>query len=78
MDGPGRVAFSDHAAERAERYGVPFTDVADAVLDGHAQRQRNVGSGDWIVTRGSLAVVYNWPDEGDALTARVVTLWSAQ
>ncbi len=74
MRAPVRVAFSDHAAERAERYGLAYADVADAVLDGHPGRRRNPGAGDWVVRRGSLVVVYNWPDEGDTSTARVVTL----
>lgn len=52
--------------------------VADVVLSGHARRVRNRGSGDWRVQSGRLTVVYNWPDQEDSLTARVVTLWSRE
>ena len=78
MDGPIRVAFSGHAAERAQRYGIAYSDAADVVLDEHRRRQVNPASGDWVVRSGTLVVVYNWPDRGDRLTARVVTLWSEE
>jgi hypothetical protein len=74
---PHRVAFTDHAAERAERYGVSRGDIADAVLEHHPQRRRNPGPADWRVARGRLVVVYDWPDGDDDTTARVVTLWLA-
>jgi hypothetical protein len=78
MKGPSRLVFTEHAAERATRYGLPFTDVADAILDTHSRRRKNPGAGDWQVRRGRLVVVYNWPDEGDQNAARVVTLWSEE
>ena len=34
-----------------------------------------IGMGDWRVRHEHLIVVYNWPDDTDATTARVVTLW---
>ena len=74
MTVPIRVRFTDHAAERAHRYTVPRTDVADAVLTGHHHRHRNTGAGDWLVQAGGLAVVYDWPDHDDDTTARVITL----
>jgi hypothetical protein len=70
--------FTDHAAERAQRYGVGFGDVADAVLEEHPRRRKNPGGADWQVRRARLVVVYDWPDRGDETTARVVTLWLAE
>jgi hypothetical protein len=70
--------FTDHAAERAARYGIPYTDIADDVLDEHERRQRNPGAGEWLVRSGRLTVIYNWPDGNDASTARVITMWSGE
>jgi hypothetical protein len=78
MEDPCRVVFTAHAAERATRYDLPFTDVAEVILENHSSRRRNPGAGDWQVRRGSLVVVYDWPDEGDQTAARVVTLWSEE
>jgi hypothetical protein len=78
VDGPVRVAFTDHAAERAQRYGVSYVDIADVLIGENRRRRPNAGSGDWVVRRRALVVVYNWPDRGDPLTARVVTLWSEE
>jgi hypothetical protein len=75
---PHRVAFTDHAAERAERYAVPYSDVADTVLEEHTRRRTNPGSADWQIRRGRLVVVYDWPDAGDDTRARVVSLWLAE
>jgi hypothetical protein len=75
---PHRVAFTDHAADRAERYTVPYTAVADAVLDEHPWRRTNPGAADWQVRRGRLVVAYDCPDAGDETTARVVSLWLAE
>ncbi len=72
---PHRVVFTDHAADRAEKYAVPFSDVADVVLEGHRHRTFNPGDADWQVHRDRLVVVYDWPDAGDEATARVVSLW---
>lgn len=75
MNRPSRVVFTDHAAERAELYGIPYNDVADAVLDGHDGRRRNPGQAGWQIRSTRLVVVYEWPDEGDPGVARVVSLW---
>jgi hypothetical protein len=75
---PFRVAFSDHAAERARRYGVPYNDIADTVLGEHVRRRTNPRSATWQVQRGRLVVVYDWPHAGDETTAHVVTLWLAE
>lgn len=76
--GPHRVAFTDHAAERAAQYAIPHVEVADVALEEHARRRGNPGAADWRVRRGGLVVVYDWPDEGDETTARVVSLWRAE
>jgi hypothetical protein len=76
--GPHRVAFTDHAAERAARYAVPATEVADVVLEVHSHRRANPGAAGWQVGRAGLVVVYDWPDGDDEMTARVVTLWRAE
>jgi len=49
--------------------------VSDLVLANHQRRRRNPGSADWLVLAGGLTVAYNWPDQGDTSTARIVTLW---
>jgi hypothetical protein len=74
---PIRVVFSDHAVERAARFGVSFRDVGELVLDAHGRRRRNPGSADWRVGGRGLVVVYDWPVDDDAATARVVTVWLA-
>jgi hypothetical protein len=49
--------------------------VAEIVLENHPVRRRNPGPADWLVEGGRLMIAYNWPDQGDATIARVVTLW---
>lgn len=78
MRAPSRVVFTDHAAERAARYGIPYGDIADAVLDEHERRQRNPGAADWLIRKGRLTVIYDWPDGDDETTARVITVWSGE
>jgi hypothetical protein len=73
-----RVVFTDHALERGSLYGIAYHDIADAVLDQHEHRKQNPGSGDWLLRRGALVVVYNWPDADDAATARVITVWTEE
>lgn len=75
MRAPVRVVFTDHAAERAARYGISFADAADAVLERHSARRRNIGAGAWLVRDRGLTVVYDWPDRNDTATARVIRLW---
>lgn len=67
--------MTNHAAERAARYAIPYTDIADVLLLEHSTRQRNRRSADWVVRRGALVIAYNWPDGRDTTAARVVTLW---
>lgn len=75
MRRPHRVAFTDHAVDRADRYGVTQAEASDVVLEGHPRRVRNPGDADWQIRRGRLVVVYDWPDAGDDATARIVSLW---
>ena len=75
MRQPHRVVFTDHAVDRAERYGITYSEASDVVLDGHARRLRNPGAAEWQVRGRGLVVVYDWPDAGDDATARVVSLW---
>ncbi len=72
---PRIVAWSDHAFAKAEILGIARSDVEEAVLSGHGNRTRNTGAADWMATVGRLVVAYNHPDNNDALTARIVTLW---
>lgn len=78
MNRPHHVLFTDHAVERAARYGIPYDDVADGVLEEHPRRIANPGAADWQVRRGRLVVVYDWPDASDETTARVVSVWLAE
>jgi hypothetical protein len=71
------VVFTDHAAERASRYGLAYRDIADAILERHEQRRTNTGAGDRLVRQANLVVVHDWPDDADETTARVITTWFA-
>lgn len=72
---PRLVVWTDHAVVKAELLGISRVDVEDAVLERYDQRTRNTRAADWLVIAGSLVVAFNHPDEGDATTARVITLW---
>ena len=75
MRGPSRVALRQHASDRCREFGHSVEAVSDLVLANHQRRRRNPGSADWLVLAGGLTVAYNWPDQGDTSTARIVTLW---
>jgi hypothetical protein len=75
VQGPSRVVFTQHAADRAARCDVPYTDVAEAIIGAHRRRVRNRGAGEWQIRHGRLIVIYDWPHRGDRATARAVTLW---
>ena len=75
MSGPSRADFTDHAAERASQYGVPYEEAVDAVLEEHSSRRRNPGRANWQVRRGRLVVVYDWPVMGDSTLALIRSLW---
>jgi hypothetical protein len=75
VQAPSRVVFTEHAADRAVRFAVPYSAVTDVILGRHQGRARNIGRGDWLIRAGNLVVIYDWPDRGDPVTARAVTLW---
>jgi hypothetical protein len=75
VSGPSRADFTDHAAERADQYDVPYEEAVDAVLEEHSSRQRNAGRANWRVRRGRLVVVYDWPVSGDSTLALIRSIW---
>ena len=74
-DGPVSVRWTLHALGKAERLGYTREWIEQTVLEDHRKRIRNAGSAGWCLARGRLVVVYEHPDDGDALRARIVTLW---
>lgn len=51
-------------------------DVERILIQRHHTRRRNPGSAEGRVTSGRLVIAYDHPDhDGDATTARIVTLW---
>ncbi len=75
---PTRVAFTDHAAERAARYGIPYGDVADAVLDEPSADSAIQAPPNWLIRKRRLTVIYDWPDGEDETTARVIAVWTGE
>lgn len=75
MRAPSLVRFRRHARDRCRKYGRSPEEVADLVLAEHSRRESNPREADWLVAGRGLVVAYNWPDDGDPTTARVVTLW---
>jgi hypothetical protein len=72
---PVSVSWTLHAIDKAQQFGFARADVEAAVLDGHRGRHRNAGEAGWKVVAGRFVVVYEHPDGGDPLFARVVTVW---
>lgn len=72
---PSRVALTFHARDRAAQRGIGEQAIADLVLDEHQRRQRNPGPADWQLTGRGIGVAYDWPADGDATLAVVVTVW---
>jgi hypothetical protein len=72
---PRLVRWTDHAVAKADLLGYSRVDVESAILERHAQRKRNTGAADWLLSVGRLEVAYNHPDGGDELAALVVSLW---
>ena len=72
---PRIIVWTDHALVKAQLLGIARADLEEAILAGHAGRSRNTGAADWLLRSGRVAIAYNHPVDGDALTARVVTLW---
>lgn len=75
MREPVSVSWTLHAIDKARELGFTHADVEAAVLDGHRSRRRNAGEAGWKVAAGRFVVVYEHPDGGDPLVARVVTVW---
>lgn len=73
--GPYLVRWTDHAVVKAAMLALARADVEKAVIEHHDARQTNPGAAEWKVIVGRLVVVYNYPDQDDSSTARIVTLW---
>lgn len=73
--GPSIVSWTDHAFDKSQREGWVPTDVEAAVLDQHDRRRANAGDADWLLAAGRLVVAYDWPADGDAIYAPIVTVW---
>jgi hypothetical protein len=74
-DDPVAVSWTLHALDKARQLGFARADVEAAVLNGHRKRRRNAGQAGWKVVTGRIVVVYEHPDGGDPMLARVVTVW---
>ena len=72
--GPHLVRWTNHALVKAGMLGLPRADVEDALIQHHNARQRNEGAAAWRVAVGRLVIVYDYPDQDDPSTARIVTL----
>jgi hypothetical protein len=72
---PRRVRWTNHALEKAARFGIARIDVEQVVIEHHHRRRRNARSADWVLTAGRLVIAYDHPDYADATTAWVITLW---
>jgi hypothetical protein len=72
---PALVAFTRHAERRALERGMALGELAERVLTHHDRRLRNPGEADWIIHAGGVAIVYDWPDGDDPVTALVISAW---
>lgn len=72
---PVIVVFTRHAERRAIERRLDLRDVSDLLLASHALRQRNSGRADWLIRAHGIAIAYDWPDEVDATTALVISVW---
>jgi hypothetical protein len=72
---PVSVSWTLHTLDKARQLGFTRADIEAAVLVGHRKRRRNAGEAAWKVVSGGIVVVYEHPDGGDPLIARVVTVW---
>jgi hypothetical protein len=77
VDCPSLIEWTEHARVKAERERFVLTDIEDAVLGHHEHRARNPRQADWVLRVGRLVVVYDWPANGDAVRARVISVWRA-
>jgi len=74
-DGPSRVRWTGHARVKAQLLNAPPADIEDAVIEGHGSRRSNRGPAAWRLIVGRWVILYDYPDEDDASSARIVTLW---
>jgi hypothetical protein len=74
-DAPHVIRWTGHALVKADMLGIARSDVEAAILDGHHRRTRNPGAAEWRVRAGQMVIAYDYPDDADETTARVVTLW---
>lgn len=72
---PSSVRWTLHALDKAQQLGFARRDVESALLEGHRERRRNKGQARWLLTSGRLVIAYEYPDGGDLLVARIVTVW---
>jgi predicted protein tyrosine phosphatase len=55
--------------------GIARTDVERTVIEQHHPRRRNARAADWLLDAGRLVIVDDHPDDADAMSARIITLW---
>ncbi len=70
MDRLSLIEWTLHARAKAERERFVPTDVEDAVLAHHDDRERNPGEADWRLTVERMVIVYDCPVEDDPIRAR--------
>lgn len=75
-----RFVWTEHAEMRLGERGLTHFEVEEAIREGHDLREPNQGDADWRVysvrsDRRRFAVIYDNPSQGDARTARVVSVW---
>lgn len=75
MTAPTQVVLTIHAQLRAAEREVSVGTVVVLVLDEHQRRRRNPGPADWLISDGGVAIAYDWPANGNADLALVVTVW---
>lgn len=73
---PSKVAWTAHAEIRAARIGWSHADAGQLVLSAFTSRRKNRGAAAWRVETRGTVFVFDWPDEGDVNTLRLVTLWN--
>jgi hypothetical protein len=72
---PAIVAFTRHAERRAVERGLDLRVIAELLLSRHDQRRRNAGQAAWLIRAAGMRIAYNWPNDGDLMTALVVSVW---
>jgi hypothetical protein len=75
-----RFVWTEHAEARRRQRHLDATEVEQAIGEGHANRQVNDGRAEWLVggeTADGTAfeAIYDHPHQGDAGSARIVSVW---